>query len=56
MTTTSAPDQTRSETTKTGGPGLPQERRLVTEIPGPRSLEKIERRGNLGKKRKTAVC
>jgi len=45
VTTTSAPDQTRSETPTTGGPGLPQERRLVTEIPGPRSLEKIKRRG-----------
>jgi 4-aminobutyrate aminotransferase/(S)-3-amino-2-methylpropionate transaminase len=28
-----------------GGPDLPQERRLVTEIPGPRSKEKFERRG-----------
>jgi 4-aminobutyrate aminotransferase/(S)-3-amino-2-methylpropionate transaminase len=27
-----------------GGPGLPQERRLVTEIPGPRSVEKFARR------------
>ena len=27
-----------------GGPGLPQERRLVTEIPGPRSVAKLERR------------
>ena len=27
-----------------GGPGLPQERRLVTEIPGPRSKEKMARR------------
>ncbi len=27
-----------------GGPGLPQERRLVTEIPGPRSREKYARR------------
>ena len=32
-------------TTATGGPSLPQERRLVTEIPGPRSLEKFARRG-----------
>ena len=31
-------------TTETGGPGLPQERRLVTEIPGPRSRELQERR------------
>jgi len=28
-----------------GGPGLPQERRLLTEIPGPRSLELFARRG-----------
>jgi len=32
-------------TTPTGGPALPQERRLVTEIPGPRSRELFERRG-----------
>jgi 4-aminobutyrate aminotransferase / (S)-3-amino-2-methylpropionate transaminase / 5-aminovalerate transaminase len=30
-----------------GGPGLPQERRLVTEIPGPRSREKYARRQEL---------
>ena len=35
-------DQTRATTT--GGPGLPQERRLVTSIPGPRSLELADRR------------
>jgi 4-aminobutyrate aminotransferase / (S)-3-amino-2-methylpropionate transaminase / 5-aminovalerate transaminase len=29
----------------TGGPDLPQERRLVTAIPGPRSVEKFARRG-----------
>ena len=29
----------------TGGPGLPQERRLVTAIPGPRSTELFARRG-----------
>ena len=29
----------------TGGPDLPQERRLVTPIPGPRSVEKFARRG-----------
>jgi 4-aminobutyrate aminotransferase/(S)-3-amino-2-methylpropionate transaminase len=29
---------------RTGGPALPQERRLVTEIPGPRSRELHERR------------
>jgi len=28
----------------TGGPALPQERRLVTEIPGPRSLERLDRK------------
>jgi 4-aminobutyrate aminotransferase/(S)-3-amino-2-methylpropionate transaminase len=28
-----------------GGPGLPQERRVVTDIPGPRSRELHERRG-----------
>ncbi len=27
-----------------GGPGLPQERRLVTSVPGPRSAEKMARR------------
>jgi 4-aminobutyrate aminotransferase / (S)-3-amino-2-methylpropionate transaminase / 5-aminovalerate transaminase len=32
-------------TQNTGGPDLPQERRLVTEVPGPRSREKFERRG-----------
>jgi 4-aminobutyrate aminotransferase/(S)-3-amino-2-methylpropionate transaminase len=31
-------------TQTTGGPDLPQERRLVTEVPGPRSREKFERR------------
>jgi 4-aminobutyrate aminotransferase / (S)-3-amino-2-methylpropionate transaminase / 5-aminovalerate transaminase len=30
--------------TPTGGPSLPQQRRLVTEIPGPRSQEKFARR------------
>ncbi len=30
--------------TPTGGPGLPQERRLVTEIPGPESLARLERK------------
>jgi 4-aminobutyrate aminotransferase / (S)-3-amino-2-methylpropionate transaminase / 5-aminovalerate transaminase len=28
----------------TGGPGLPQQRRLVTEIPGPGSLERLARK------------
>jgi 4-aminobutyrate aminotransferase / (S)-3-amino-2-methylpropionate transaminase / 5-aminovalerate transaminase len=31
-------------TSHTGGPGLPQERRLVTEIPGPASRDLLERR------------
>ncbi|MGZ4437873.1 MAG: 4-aminobutyrate--2-oxoglutarate transaminase [Nocardioides sp.] len=31
----------------TGGPDLPQERRLVTEIPGPRSRERMARRQSL---------
>ena len=31
-------------TRTTGGPDLPQERRLVTEVPGPRSREKLARR------------
>ena len=30
--------------TDSGGPGLPQERRLVTEVPGPRSRELMARR------------
>ena len=33
-----------SETPPVGGPGLPQERRLVTEVPGPRSRALLERR------------
>ncbi|HEX6515919.1 MAG TPA: 4-aminobutyrate--2-oxoglutarate transaminase [Nocardioidaceae bacterium] len=32
------------ERTVAGGPGLPQVRRLVTEIPGPRSVDKLARR------------
>jgi len=32
-------------TSVAGGPSLPQERRLVTEIPGPRSAELLARRG-----------
>ena len=28
----------------TGGPSLPQERRLVTEVPGPRSVERLARK------------
>ena len=35
---------THAATRGAGGPALPQERRLVTEIPGPRSLEKFARR------------
>lgn len=31
--------------TNTGGPSLPQERRIVTEVPGPRSRELMARRG-----------
>ncbi len=30
--------------TATGGPGLPQERRLVTDIPGPLSQERLDRK------------
>jgi len=30
--------------TSTGGPGLPQERRLVTDVPGPRSRELLARK------------
>ena len=33
-----------SEDPPVGGPGLPQERRLVTEVPGPRSRELLARR------------
>ncbi|MEP6856398.1 MAG: 4-aminobutyrate--2-oxoglutarate transaminase [Pedococcus sp.] len=36
--------ETAARLTTTGGPDLPQERRLVTEIPGPRSRELHERR------------
>lgn len=51
VTQTSAPPATPTTPTSTsstaarGGPGLPQERRLVTAIPGPRSQEKFARRG-----------
>ena len=38
MTSTASPEST-SATALRGGPTLPQERRLVTEIPGPRSRE-----------------
>jgi 4-aminobutyrate aminotransferase/(S)-3-amino-2-methylpropionate transaminase len=41
---TGAPGPTPTGSSPTGGPGLPQERRLVTEIPGPRSREKVARR------------
>ena len=33
-------------TTPLGGPSLPQERRLVTGIPGPRSQELIDRKAS----------
>ncbi|HSE10166.1 MAG TPA: 4-aminobutyrate--2-oxoglutarate transaminase [Nocardioidaceae bacterium] len=33
-----------ASSTRSGGPGLPQERRLVTEIPGPASKAKLARR------------
>ena len=42
MTSTIVPAPTLA--TPTGGPGLPQERRLVTEVPGPRSRELAGRR------------
>jgi 4-aminobutyrate aminotransferase / (S)-3-amino-2-methylpropionate transaminase / 5-aminovalerate transaminase len=35
-----------TDTTRTGGPTLPQERRVVTAIPGPRSTELFARRGD----------
>jgi len=35
---------TTTSSTVLGGPSLPQERRLVTAVPGPRSLEKLARR------------
>ncbi len=35
---------TASDATPLGGPTLPQERRLVTEIPGPESLARLERK------------
>ena len=35
---------TESAVAAVGGPTLPQERRLVTDIPGPRSLERLERK------------
>ncbi len=40
MTSTVAP----STSAATGGPSLPQERRLVTEVPGPRSRALLERK------------
>src|ERR1700712_6089793 len=44
MTTETAAPSTSADATSVGGPGLPQERRLVTEIPGPRSRALHERR------------
>ncbi|MBI2242764.1 MAG: 4-aminobutyrate--2-oxoglutarate transaminase [Nocardioides sp.] len=35
---------TESAVAAVGGPTLPQERRVVTDIPGPRSLERLERK------------
>jgi 4-aminobutyrate aminotransferase / (S)-3-amino-2-methylpropionate transaminase / 5-aminovalerate transaminase len=35
-----------TETARTGGPSLPQERRVVTAVPGPRSTELFARRGD----------
>ena len=40
----SAPDPALGSAPAVGGPGLPQERRVVTEIPGPASRELLERR------------
>jgi 4-aminobutyrate aminotransferase/(S)-3-amino-2-methylpropionate transaminase len=42
--TTTSTTSTPATGSPTGGPGLPQERRLVTEIPGPRSQERFARR------------
>ncbi len=39
-----SPSTPASATPNAGGPSLPQERRVVTAIPGPRSLELFERR------------
>ena len=44
MTTETAATSTLDDRSAVGGPDLPQERRLVTEIPGPRSRELQERR------------
>ncbi len=44
MDTDTAPD---TQTSPHGGPGLPQERRLVTEVPGPVSREKFARRNQV---------
>jgi 4-aminobutyrate aminotransferase/(S)-3-amino-2-methylpropionate transaminase len=43
-TRTRPPTDADNAATPVGGPGLPQERRLVTAIPGPRSKEKLARR------------
>ena len=47
MTTETAANTTPDH--QIGGPDLPQERRVVTEIPGPRSRELHERRGGGGR-------
>ncbi len=44
MTLTEPRTPEASATPATGGPGLPQERRLVTPIPGPRSAELLARK------------
>ncbi|WP_084106110.1 4-aminobutyrate--2-oxoglutarate transaminase [Demequina sp. NBRC 110056] len=43
-TDTAAGEAPEDGVSTAGGPGLPQERRLVTEIPGPRSRELLERK------------
>ena len=40
---TLALDKTNRDTTEAGGPTLPQVRRVLTEVPGPRSLALLER-------------
>jgi 4-aminobutyrate aminotransferase/(S)-3-amino-2-methylpropionate transaminase len=44
MTTETAATSTLDDRSAVGGPDLPQERRLVTEIPGPKSRALQERR------------
>ena len=40
---TLALDKTDSDTAEAGGPTLPQVRKVLTEVPGPRSLALLER-------------